>query len=175
VVQIGRIWQDFRTHAQLAGDNPGERGSINMIDLNNLAPMPEKPSKEALSVQLLDAAIDLNRIARGEISESPAVVAVLANLGLHDHQVRTGDDLRQAVDPQTIDIYSRVISQLVTEPTRSVNDLAMYIQKYSELGSNLGKRSGEQLSAMKDFFLALHRELLAEGYNRLNESVPDRV
>jgi|GEM_PF-4211988 len=146
-----------------------------MIDLNNLAPRPEKPSYEALSRQLLNAAIDLNRIARGEISESPTVAAVLANLGLRDHQVRTADDLRQAVDPQTIDIYSRVVSQLSAEPTRSINDLAMYIQQYTEFGSNLAEGSHEQLSAMKDFFLALHRELLAENYNRLNESLPDRV
>jgi|SRR5271165_2887409 len=151
------------------------KGRSRMIDLNNLAPRPEKPSYEALSRQLLNAAIDLNRIARGEISESPTVAAVLANLGLRDHQVRTADDLRQAVDPQTIDIYSRVVSQLSAEPTRSINDLAMYIQQYTEFGSNLAEGSHEQLSAMKDFFLALHRELLAENYNRLNESLPDRV
>jgi len=58
-----------------------------MIDLSKLAPVAEKPSYEELSVQLLDAAIELDRIARGEISESTTVGAVLANLGIRDHVV----------------------------------------------------------------------------------------
>jgi hypothetical protein len=142
-----------------------------MIDLNSLSPVPPKPSYEELSVQLLDAAIDLNRIERGEISESAKVGIVLSNLGLGDHLPATGEDLCKVVDPKTIDIYSRVVSQLTTEATRNINDLAAHIQKYVAPASS--HNCPKNVVAMKEFFIALHRELLAESNTRLEEDAPE--
>lgn len=144
-----------------------------MIDQNNLTPAQHKPSYEELSVQLIDAAIELNRFERGEISQCNTVATALLNLGLRDRQFVTGDDLRKVVDPKTIDIYSRVVSQLTRESTRNINDLAAHVQKYSTF--NGSQSSPDERAAMKAFFLALHRELLAENYSRLTEDVPDRV
>lgn len=144
-----------------------------MIDLTNLSPVPEKPSYEQLSVQLLDAAIELSQIERGEISAGPTIGTVLSNLGLRDHTLATGDDLRKAVDPRTIDIYGRVVSQLTSHSTRNIHDLAAHIKQFSTFDAF--HHTPDQLAAMRTFFLALHRELLAENYNRLDDDAPDRV
>ena len=146
-----------------------------MIDLTNLEPSPEPPSYEQLSVQLLDAAIELTRIEHGEIGKTVAVAAVLSNLGLRNHQVASGDALRKAIDPKTIDIYGRVVSQLTAGTTRNIDDLAAHIKKYSSFSGDISQSSHDELLHMKQFFLALHRELLAENYNRLEESIPDRI
>ncbi len=144
-----------------------------MIDLTNLTPAPRKMSYEGLSVQLLDAAIELNRLERGEISKCETVAAVLLNLGLRDSQFATGDDLRKVVDPKTIDIYSRVVPKLTTEKTDTINELAAHVRKYSIFKDS--ESSSKEVAAIKAFFLALHREILAENYGRLDEEYTDRM
>lgn len=140
------------------------------IDLEKLVPGAGKPSYEELSVSLLDAAIELNRLERGEISSASTVSAVLTNLGLRDHQLASGDDLRQAVDPKTIDIYNRAVSQLTSKLALSINDLAEFIRKYSAYGERVDQRPKGELAEMRSFFLALHRELVEENYNRLEHA-----
>ena len=121
------------------------------------------PSHEDLTV-LLDAAIEIDGFARGNQID-PSVFSSLAERLGFDRDITNADALSRLVDSRGIDIYNRTLQELSAKQANTIDELAHEIQRYVHaFRREPNALSVEELTAIKDFCLALHREILAESY-----------
>ncbi len=129
------------------------------------------PTFEELSVQSLDAAIDLDRLQRGEAVDPGAIQSLAMNLGFRPNSAWSDDILKSHTDPRTVDLYSRAVTHLTNARVSTVAELAAKIQQVANaFTKEIAAADPADLRKMRDFCLALHRELLAEAYGRHAES-----
>lgn len=144
-----------------------------MLDLQGLDMQQDRPSYEELSVLSLDAAIELDQLQRGEPSDTEVIRSLVYKLGLNP-LVGSVDALSRLVDPKTVDIYNRTISRLADNPLNTLDQLAERVRSYSEVfARDIGSADRADVEAMRDFCLALHRELLSDNYNKTAETMAD--
>ena len=130
------------------------------------------PSFEELSVLSLDAAIDLDRLQRGEAVDPGAIQNLATNLGFRANSAWSDDILKSHTDPRTVDLYSRAVMHLTNARISTVTELATKIRQVADAFTrDIGIADPADLRKMRDFCLALHSELLAETYDRHAESV----
>jgi hypothetical protein len=148
-----------------------------MVELIDLDAPSRLPSYEELSVLSLDAAIELDQIRRGDSDiphlgeASTATGRLIDNLGFRSKSLGTVEAFQRLADPRTVDIYNRAVFHLTKIHTNTMEELASAVQKYIvTFVQNAGPRNSADLAQMRDFCLALHRELLAETYSRFGES-----
>ena len=133
------------------------------------------PSYEELAVQSLDAAIEIDRLQRGETINRAVIDSLADNLGLR-RDINTGDALSRLVDPRTVDIYNRTVFHLTKIHANTVDELAAQIRKYADsFKRGVTAIAGDDLSSLREFCIALHRELLSETYDRRIDSSAERV
>lgn len=141
-----------------------------MVDLEGLNADARHPSYEELSQLTLDAAIELDRRQRGETVDQQVIDSLIEYLGLRSETMETGEALRCMVDPRTVDVYNRALHHLTRAKISTIDELADKIGSYLEAFSeNLDTAKPESISAMRDFCLAIHRELLAETFDRYSD------
>lgn len=142
-----------------------------MVNLENLSPQAPAPSLEELSVLSLDAAIELDQLRSGRGIRKEVIDSLIARIGLHADGAGTVDALQRLIDPATVDIYNRAVSHLTNVTANTIDELATEIRKYVEkFNRDITLVGPEDLLTMRNFCLALHRELLAETYDRHNYS-----
>ncbi len=125
------------------------------------------PSFEELSVQSLDAAIDLDRLRRGEDVDGGAINNLAMNLGFRGNPPWSADGFKRYTDPKTLDIYSRAVTHLTKVRLSTIGELAAKIREIADaFTKDIKAVNPDDLQKMRDFCLALHRELLAETYDR---------
>ena len=141
-----------------------------MVNLEGLSADGRHPSYEELSQLSLDAAIELDRRQRGVPVDEGIIESLIENLGLRTNCIGTGEALRSMVDPRTVDVYSRAVNHLTQSNIGTLDDLANKIRVYLDAFSqDLNTANPESITAMRDFCLAIHRELLTETYDQHNE------
>ena len=129
-------------------------------------------SFEELSVQSLDAAIELDRLQHGQAVDVAAVNSLAKNLGFQDVNAWPAEAFRRFMDT---DIYYRAMTRLNEVPPSTVTELAAKLREIADTFTRDVKVvTGDDLKKMRDFCLALHRELLAETYDRHVENMPER-
>jgi len=132
-------------------------------------------SFEELSVQSLDAAIELGRLQHGHDVEVGAIHSLAKNLGFDETTTWSADTIKRFVDPKTVDIYSRAVTHLGDAPPSTITELAAKIREIaSAFSRDVKVITGDDLKRMRDFCLALHRELLVESNERQAENSPER-
>ena len=129
-----------------------------------------KPSFEELSVQSLDAAIDLDRLQRGENIDAQTINSLANSLGFREEHSWTADAFKRYTNPKTMDIYSRTVANLTKIQPSTIGELVAKIREIAEVfAKDVKAVDADDLQRMRDFCLALHRELLAETYDRHSE------
>lgn len=128
-------------------------------------------SPEELANKSIEAAIALDRMIRGESDESAPIKSLIdAVISLPAEEI-DGQRLMRVADARTIDVFSRAVSSMPNQHPKTVDDLAGQIAIYWGAFETLssvddgGRLQGPQLSEIKSFCLALHREAMAELYD----------
>ena len=141
-----------------------------MVNLEGFNADGRHPSYEELSQLTLDAAIELDRRQRGEKVDQEVIETLIENLGLRNETMESGEALRCMVDPRTVDVYNRALCHLTRTEISTIDELANKISSYIDaFKEDINSAEPKSIAAMRDFCLAIHRELLAETYERHNE------
>ncbi|MGH7008506.1 MAG: hypothetical protein ACRED7_08890 [Stellaceae bacterium] len=145
-----------------------------MVNLEHLSPQAPAPTLEKLAVLSLDAAIELDQLRSGRKFRKEAIDALIERIGLRADGAGSEHILQSLIDPATVNIYSRAVTQLTNVPASTINELAREVSKYVEkFNRDINSIGSDEIVTMRDFCLALHHELLAEIYDRHSEILGD--
>lgn len=143
----------------------------NVVELTN---PKNRPSHIDLKTLSLDAAIELERLILGQGGDK-AVIRKLTEIFLHNSDsdtTRLSHGLYN--NPLKIEICRRAIGTSPGVAVRTIDELKQRIGKIvSDVDVERDDGSKNSLANLRDFCLALHRELLAERSSiRSEEAIP---
>jgi hypothetical protein len=129
--------------------------------------MPEF-SRETLMDLALRAAVEVERMVKGLSSDRKVVTDLIEAISMPSSSTGAGVGPLYLEDPRVVTTYGRVVQSIEGRAMSTVQDvrdwLSAFIDQYQ-------RESGEQLtlSKLRDFCLALHRELRQDIINDLPE------